>query len=69
MIFLHILSLEKRLKNTKYTNMFNLWNIQKRTHECDEYQDKEMTDDEKEEEKLIDIESSSIKLQSRGSSI
>ena len=46
--------------------MFNLWNLQRKTHECDRYKDKEMTDEEKEdeEEKLVDIESSSIKLQS-----
>ena len=40
--------------------MFNLWNLKRKTHECDRYKDKEMTDEEKEEEKLIDIESSSI---------
>ena len=53
--------------------MFNLWNLKRKTHECDRYKDKEMTDEEKEdeekekedeEEKLVVIESISIKLRS-----
>ena len=52
--FISINSFANRLKNTKYTNIFYLWNIPKRSESSVAYKDDEMTDDEEENSSFID---------------
>ena len=58
--FISISTFANRFKNTKYTNLFNLWNIPRKSDSSWVYIDNEMTDDE--DPSTSQVESNSIGL-------
>ena len=53
-----MITFANRFKNTKFTSIFDLWDIPKKNHSNDIYEDNELTDDEESKSIKIDQHSS-----------
>ena len=56
-----MIAFANRFKNTKFTSIFDLWNIPKNNNLNDSYEDNELTDDDEESKSVKEYQHSSAK--------